>query len=103
MFENQPIARRLDPVTSQQAAAGYTQGNRRRDVEMMYELIHQLPGHTAAEYGDILRGRGMNWYRAARLPTKRISELVNNNRVVIGKRRQCAVTRHNAQTYYANP
>lgn len=101
---NQPIARTLDPSTSHTAAIKYSATNRGKDRKLMLDLIREFPGHTAAEYADIFRQRGMHWYRAARLPTKRISELLRDPQRPIrtGKSRKCTVTDHKAQTYYGN-
>ena len=98
----EPVARTLDPATSHTAAIKYNATNRGRDRRLMLDLIRERPGHTAAEYADILRQRGVHWYRAARLPTKRISELLRDAppAVCTGRNRKCAITNHKAQTYY---
>ena len=93
-----PIARHSDPETSHQGAAEYS--HRGRDQQIMYDLIRDYPGRTAAEYSDLLRERGVHWYRAARLPTKRISDLKDAGRINVGPARRCAITRRQAQVYY---
>lgn len=103
LFESAPIARRRDPVTSQLAAKSQEKKKRKLDTQLMYDLILEHPGHTAAEYANLLIARGVNWYRAARLPTKRISDLKKAGRLIVGPARRCDVTSDYAHVYYVQP
>lgn len=104
LFE-QPIARKRDPATSTEAAKRYTETKRRKvDAELVHDVILQHPGHTAAEISDILiRVHGLHWYKASRMPGKRISDLLDAGRLILGKDRKCEITGHVARTYYAQP
>ena len=100
MFDT-PIARSTDPETSKTAAAAQTEsGKRASDAAILLELVKRYPGHTAAEYSYLLKGRGVDWYHAARMPTKRLSDLLNRGSVRAGKPRLCRVTDRSARTYY---
>lgn len=98
----QPIVRRRDPDTSKQAAAKYTATSRRTDRQAMLELIASHPGLTSGEYGNLLLERGVKPMKAIRMPTKRVSELVADGLVRIGKTKKCSVSGRNARTYYCN-
>ena len=93
-----PIARKRDPETSRIAAVQYT--NRDADKSLLLDLIQRRPGHTAAEYSQILFDNGMDFYKAARMPTKRVHDLVHDGVVRVGGIRQCGKTKRKAQTYY---
>jgi hypothetical protein len=95
------IARRTDPATSHLGAERYAREGLGKDQELLYRLIRDNPGHTSAELADLLIQRGEHWYRASRLPTKRVSELIDLGKVVVGGERRCRITRHTARTYYA--
>lgn len=99
-----PICRRQDPVTSKQGGTEYTATKRRgKDQQLMFDLIFENPGLTAGEYGNILLERGMKPMKAIRMPTKRISDLLHDHRLIIGKTRKCSVSKRNARTYFAKP
>lgn len=98
-----PIARKRDPVTSKMAALHTEKATRITDKQLMYDLIFENPGYTSAEYSAMLRDRGMPDDKADRMPTKRISDLWKDQRLIKGRIRKCTVTGHNAQTYYARP
>ncbi len=101
LFDPARRARRTDPATSQLAAERYTRESLGKDQRLLYDLIRQHPGHTAAELADLLIRRGEHWYRASRLPTKRVSELLEMELVRAGRERKCRITGHLARTYYA--
>ncbi|MEM7278741.1 MAG: hypothetical protein AAF385_11510 [Pseudomonadota bacterium] len=100
IFDQPPISRPKDPETSQQAALKHTySGRRTSDKQLMLDLVNSFPGRTAAEYSDLLRTRrGINWYRAARMTTKRLSDI--QDKIRIGEPRQCSVTGDKARTYW---
>ena len=95
-----PIARTSDPVTSHRAAACYDASRRQPDALKLLDLIRRYPGRTAAEYSDIFRQAGMDWYKAARMPGKRIRDLLNAGDVYAGTPRVCLVTHAEAAVYY---
>lgn len=103
LFARPRIARRKDPATSKKAEAVYSKTKRGNDCQLMYDLILEHPGHTATEYSRLLRERGMEPYRADRMPSRRISDLRKTGRVMLGKPRKCQETGHDARTYYAIP
>lgn len=92
-----PITRQRDPYTSKIAAVRYSVNRRADDKQRMLELIRDFPGRTAAELSAILIGQGMCWYKAARMPTKRISDL--KDKLEIGAPRLCSITNEFARTY----
>lgn len=94
-----PIARKRDPETSRRAVVEYT--NRDDDKALLLDLIRRHPGHTAAEYSQLLYQNGMDFYKAARMPTKRVHDLVHDRLVSVGTARRCRKTARKAQTYYA--
>jgi len=96
-----PIARTSDPVTSHRAAAGYDARGRQPDALKLLDMIRRYPGRTAAEYSDLFRQAGMDWYKAARMPTKRIRDLLNAGDVYAGAARVCLVTHAEAAVYYS--
>ena len=93
-----PIARKRDPDTSKMAAVQYS--NRDADKGLLLDLIKRRPGHTAAELSEILFLHGMDFYKAARMPTKRVHDLVHDGLVRVGGTRECGKTKRKAQTYY---
>ncbi len=97
------IARRSDPRTSQKAAGEYTAGARKFDNQLMLETIAKYPGHTDSEYSVILDGLGVDWYKAARMTSKRISDLRKAGKLIIGPKRISTKTGKQATTYYAKP
>lgn len=107
LFSDPPIARRSDPVTSKTAAHAYSASQRGKDQAAMLELVEQYPGKTAGEYAEILIGRLLRGspkpaelYKAARMPTKRLSDLSDAGDVRVGEARKCRLTKRPAQTYY---
>jgi len=96
--EDSPLARQKDPWTSKLGAVRYSGKRREGDKERMRDLIRRYPGHTAAEFSAILITNGMNWYKAARMPTKRIADI--KHELVLGPARLCKITNEYANTYY---
>lgn len=95
-----PIARKRDPDTSRTAAVDYDEsGKRSADCERLYQLILAHPKRTAAEYSCLLMEAGMHWYKAARMPTKRLSDLMARGDVEIVGTKTCGVTSRTAQMY----
>jgi hypothetical protein len=103
LFELPAIARRRDPETSHVAAEKCTRTTRQSDCDLLHDLVMQHPGCTAGEYSKLLIDCGMPAQKAARMPTKRLSDLCKAERLIIGKPRRCDVTGHTARTYYARP
>lgn len=95
-----PIARKRDPETSRAAAIAYDESSRDDDKARLLAVIRRNPGHTAAEYSQILFESGMDFYKAARMPTKRVHDLVHDGAVRVGQARTCRKTGRKAQTYY---
>ena len=95
-----PIARKNDPDTSQRAATSYDGYERGKDKAMLLQAVKTFPGRTCAEYSVLLKNGGLDWYKAARMPTKRMSDLVNERSVRVGPARKCEKTGRVAQTYY---
>ena len=91
------IARKGDPPTSKIAAVKYSANKRASDKALIRDLIEKYPDHTAAELSAILLTRGVNWYRAARMTTKRISDI--RDELEIGAGRKCRITGEYARTY----
>lgn len=102
LFDEPPIARRTDPVTSKTAAAGYSKTERPNDCQVMLQLIRDYPGLTAGEYGQLLLERGFKPMKAIRMPTKRISDLMHAGSIRAGDARKCEISGRNARTYYVN-
>lgn len=97
-----PIARKRDPDTSRDAAVDYDgSGKRSKDCERLYQLILQHPKRTAAEYSCLLMEGGMHWYKAARMPTKRMHDLLARGDVEIAGTKTCQVTGRKAHMYRA--
>lgn len=94
-----PMARTSDPETSKLAAEAYSATNHTADKRMMYDVIRRHPGHTSAEYSRILKSEGVDWFKAATMTTKRISDLIANGSVHVSKTRKCEKTGRRAQTY----
>lgn len=96
-----PIARQTDPDTSKIAAASYSESKLGEDEQTIFNLVSRAPGHTAGEYSRILKNEeGVDWYRAARMTTKRISGLLTKEKIVVGETRKCGKTGNRARTYY---
>lgn len=102
-FFTNPLARRTDPATSKDAAREYTKTRRRTDLEIMLKLVAEHPGRTVGEYAQILYDNGVDFYRAANLPRRRLSELVDLKLIERGEPRQCKKTRKQAATHYPKP
>ena len=96
-----PIVRNTDPVTSHIAAKGYSETSRPKDREIVRRLVRDNPGRTSAELSQIMFNAGCDWYKAARMPNKRLSELCDLNLVRRGTPRTCSKTKRTAVTYYA--
>lgn len=95
--DDAPIARQNDPRTSKIAAVRYSANRRGDDKNLMRLLIASFPGRTAAELSAILLTQGVNWYKAARMTTKRIADI--KHELNIGPARKCKITGDHARTY----
>jgi hypothetical protein len=95
------IARGSDPAQSKHAAATYdSSGKRRTDRQKVLVMCQVYPGHTVAEYSLKFKEHGMDWYKAANLPRRRLSELAAMGDVRAGRVRECGVTKSQAATYW---
>lgn len=92
-----PIARKSDPLTSKLAGVRYSANKLKNDKKMMFDLVQKYPDHTAAELSAILLTLGINWYRAARITTKRISDI--RHLIEVTETRKCRITGEYARTY----
>lgn len=95
--DDAPIVRQNDPWTSKIAGVRYSANRRGDDKRRMRLLIEKFPGHTAAELSAILLTQGVNWYKAARMTTKRIADI--KHELKIGAPRKCKITGDYARTY----
>lgn len=95
-----PIARKRDPETSRTAAVEYDGKRRGKDCALLLDYIRRYPGHTASEYSERLIADGVHWYKAARMPTRRVHDLLERGDVWAGRARTCRITGRKAQVYY---
>ena len=99
LFNDPPIARKSDPVTSKIAAVRYSKSTRKTDCDVMFQLIREFPAKTPGEYAEILMNRGVKPLKAHQITSKRISD-IKATMLVKGIKRVCSVSGHLAQTYY---
>jgi len=101
LFDLTPIARNSDPETSHEAADEYTEtGDREKDMRRMQRMVRNNPGLTAAEYSVLLYSFGMDFYKAAHLPHKRLADLEVAGLVEKGEPRRCSKTGRRVHTWY---
>ena len=101
-FLDAPIARTTDPETSKVSAKRVTDsGSRKRDKDLLLDLIREQPGLTAMEYADRLYRRGLHWYRAYQVANKRRHDLETANDIRPMGERVCRLTGHRARTWIA--
>ena len=94
LLSDSPIARRLDPSTSHEAAEHVTKsGARASQQRAVFDLVKRFPGHTSAELAA--KSSMDRWTVARRLPELRAAWLVKN-----GDARTCGETGRSGLTWY---
>jgi hypothetical protein len=98
-FQDEPLARARDPVTSHEAAADLANsGTRTRMCRIALQLLREFPGATAAE---------LDWVYASRTGgsvdgsiRKRLTDLRHTARARVEGHRQCRVSGRQAQQWF---
>lgn len=94
LLSDSPIARRLDPSTSHEAAEHVMKtGMRGRQQREVFALVTAYPGHTSAELAA--KSNLDRWTVARRLPELRAAWRVKN-----GEKRVCGETGLKALVWY---
>jgi hypothetical protein len=95
------LRRMENPEPSHKGAEEVTMpGRKQQQMETLLKMIKRRPGHTAAEYSVLLYAAGMDFYIAARMPNKRVTDLVNEGKIRAGLPRECGKTGREARTFY---
>ena len=88
-----PNYRRSDPATSKQAGEAITRsGRRKRDQDVLLNLVRMFPGSTSMELAQRLIDGGAHWWKSYSLASKRVSDLHAKGLVVAVGERKCSVT-----------